>query len=573
MTAQPLQPPPEFVAVVLAATTGARLFPLTTGGTAPKHLLPVGGKPILARLLTALRDFTQVYIALAAEDRVTIPALFCASDDWQPVDAAAAAGDMATTTTTDMATEPHPPTTADELEQPQVSVWKRRDDASTTTTSTLSTHAHHLPAQVTLVRLPEDCAGSAQVLRELQAHLPPTSHVLVVPGDLVVSESRALADLLHAHRQGHQPSGDMAAAACTVLLQDVGEQDEQGYPLKESAKQKKGGLAREPEEIAYMGLSYTRSAPTAKGKSNSSSTPRLIWKLGKLQAEQDQDFTGQTPKLQLPKARLRASGGIVKIRKDWNDLHAYVLSPWVVRLVQAKTRIVSLQTDLLPLLIRRQFLGKVETFGSQVESHRIIEALGGSLTNSGGDDEETDASSTLQQHHAAPLSPHQEASLTTTVLRPNQTYAVLAHVSTGAMRSHSLPAYLYASKDLLHKLVQATAVTQAEPCLSLPPQSSTNPKFVSLTLADAQIGDKPTFKSSIVGRRCKLGHKCRLNNVLLMDDVQVGNNAVLQNTIVGPGAVIGDNCSLNDCQVAAGKQVPSGTKEKGEVLVDTLTVG
>jgi NDP-sugar pyrophosphorylase family protein len=56
-----------------------------------------------------------------------------------------------------------------------------------------------------------------------------------------------------------------------------------------------------------------------------------------------------------------------------------------------------------------------------------------------------------------------------------------------------------------------------------------------------------------------------------MDNVTLGDNVVLQNTIVGPRAVIGDNCGLNDCQVAAGKHVPSGTKEKGEVLVDTLT--
>jgi translation initiation factor eIF-2B subunit gamma len=58
-----------------------------------------------------------------------------------------------------------------------------------------------------------------------------------------------------------------------------------------------------------------------------------------------------------------------------------------------------------------------------------------------------------------------------------------------------------------------------------------------------------------------------------MNNVQLGDNVVLQNTIVGVGAVIGDNCSLNDCQVAAGMNVVSGTKEKGEVLIDTAAVG
>ena len=53
-----------------------------------------------------------------------------------------------------------------------------------------------------------------------------------------------------------------------------------------------------------------------------------------------------------------------------------------------------------------------------------------------------------------------------------------------------------------------------------------------------------------------------------MDNVQLGDNVVLQNTIVGKDTVIGDNCSLNDCQVAAGMTIESGTKERGEVLVD-----
>jgi translation initiation factor eIF-2B subunit gamma len=49
-----------------------------------------------------------------------------------------------------------------------------------------------------------------------------------------------------------------------------------------------------------------------------------------------------------------------------------------------------------------------------------------------------------------------------------------------------------------------------------------------------------------------------------MDNVTIGDNCSLQNTLIGSGAKLGNNCSLNDCQVGPGRELPAGTKEKGE---------
>uniref|UniRef100_A0A7S3P789 Translation initiation factor eIF2B subunit gamma n=1 Tax=Amphora coffeiformis TaxID=265554 RepID=A0A7S3P789_9STRA len=581
---------PEFVAVVQAATVGARLFPLSHTGN-PKHLLPAAGIALLERLLTGtLRDFSHVFVAIAADDHATVPTMFENRPElWTlatPEDSAPETGATSRTTTTTTTTPD--PTVA--FPQPH-SVWKPANDNNDDKANT------NLPARVTVVRMPEECPGSAEILRQLEGLLPAAAHTLVVPADLLVTHSTTAATtttitaLLQTHRQGQAPKGANDRAACTMLLQDVGEQDENGVPLKESAKQKKGGLARDAEDIEYMALAFhTRDGAGGGGNNKHSTAARVLWKQGKLAAEQDEDFTltGQTPKLQIPKARLRCngSGTVVKVRQDWNDLHVYVLSPWVVRLVQTKTNIVDLQTDLLPLLIRRQFVGKVETFGQGVESHIVTQILQqeqqddpDATTAAGGVVDETAG------HHINGLSPkdanvnltgfHNSANTSSTttaaILRPNQTYTVLAHVGTGAMRVSSLPAYLYASKEVLQTALTTTSTGSLDDRPALPPQSTTNAKFMSLIMADTEIGDKPTLKCSIVGRRCKLGHKCRLNNVILLDDVQLGDNVVLQNTIVGRGTVVGDNCSLNDCQVAAGIQVESGTKEKGEVLVDTNT--
>jgi UDP-3-O-[3-hydroxymyristoyl] glucosamine N-acyltransferase len=48
----------------------------------------------------------------------------------------------------------------------------------------------------------------------------------------------------------------------------------------------------------------------------------------------------------------------------------------------------------------------------------------------------------------------------------------------------------------------------------------------------------------------------------------LGDNTILQNTVVGSHCRIAENCTLNDCQVAAHKSIPAGTKKKGAAFID-----
>jgi NDP-sugar pyrophosphorylase family protein len=154
----------------------------------------------------------------------------------------------------------------------------------------------------------------------------------------------------------------------------------------------------------------------------------------------------------------------------------------------------------------------------------------------------------------------------------NPEYTILAHVQESALRASTIASYLYASKDVVTRAIHSTSTntnqSDSDPCLFLPKDTILEAKFHSIVLPENDVGDKKlTFKSSCVGRRCKLGDKCRLNNVVIMDDVTVGDNAILQNTIIGAGCKIGDNCNLNDCQVSPGMIIPSGTKAKSESFV------
>lgn len=174
---------PEFVAVVFAATPGARLFPLTTPSH-PKHLLPVGGIPLIIRTLSALAStgFLQCVVCVAHDDKVTVALL---------------------------------KKEAEHLAGPVYQFEKT--------------------LQVTLHQLSEMCAGSAEALKTVEeaSLIPATSHLVVLPGDLVVMKPSVLTQLAHAHRQGNLSTNN---AACTIVLADTGEQDEHGVPLKESAK-------------------------------------------------------------------------------------------------------------------------------------------------------------------------------------------------------------------------------------------------------------------------------------------------------------------------------------------------
>ena len=104
-------------------------------------------------------------------------------------------------------------------------------------------------------------------------------------------ETSVLSKLVNAHRQSNLPPNNLSTA-CTMLLANVGEQDENGIPLKESSKvcymmwlfhilascslilvicprvvtiqtkQKMGGLAREEEDIEYIALSHSSKETT-----------------------------------------------------------------------------------------------------------------------------------------------------------------------------------------------------------------------------------------------------------------------------------------------------------------------
>lgn len=331
---------------------------------------------------------------------------------------------------------------------------------------------------------------------------------------------------------------------------------------------KKGGLARDEEDIEYIGLS---SSATAASPHQPSSPQRLIMKQSKVVVEEDEG-TGSTPKLVLPKGRFRHPGGptTTTIRTDLHDLHVYALSPWVVRLLSVRPGLSSLQKEVLPLLVSRQFRGVAAAFGSASldGSSEAREALDDVLSSrpfaSGGAPQEGRESITA----AADDSDQQDGTGDGQRRSPpaSPPFAVSAQVldrstSRLSLRCATIPAYLYGCREVVAEATKAGVDVHKA---VFPGGTQVNSKFQSIILPESSISEKVTLKSSTVGKGAKLGGRCRLNNVVIMDGASVGDNCILQNSVLGAGCVIGENCNLNDCQVAPGAEVPSLTKEKGE---------
>merc|ERR1712238_282836 len=477
-----------------------------------------------------------------------------------------------------------------------------------------------IPEQSSLI--PEQ--SSSQIV--VPSLIPCNSHVIVLPGDLILcgSESRndndttpavttnttttnskkqmsnVIGSLADAHRMSYPTSTTattnhhnkrkiVPAVGMTVLLTQVGEVDDLGLPMKESTKAKRGGIAREVQDIEYIALGH--SSPNVLITPTTTAQPRqVVLKQSKYALEEEVADVGETPKLVVPKARLHSHGVLpisnassrITVRADWRDVHVYALSPWVLRLLQARPSIRDLRGELLPLLVSRQFRGLGSAFGCH--SNGMVGVEGKRLAI---------LEKVLSQDpfHRRPgyLSGGQDIPFTVMAqVVPHQT-------SRLTIRACTVPSYLYSCREIVscvvldqvegRNITPDTGGTCAVKCgrsststmfpspflcsnpyfsIPVPGGASIDSKFSSIVLLGSTIGDKVHMKSSTIGKQSRIGNRCRVNNVVVMDKVIVGDNCILQNSVLARGSTIGDNCKLNDCQVGPCATVLPGTKAKGE---------
>ncbi|KAL7504508.1 hypothetical protein ACHAXN_003324 [Cyclotella atomus] len=496
-----------------------------------------------------------------------------------------------------------------------------------------------------VVKMPADCHGSADALRFLsteeegrERYIPPSSHAVVLPSDLILEgdlllssnknpneascNNNILTTLIAQHRQWTNEAG------VSLLLTDVGSEDKEGIPLKESSKAKMGKFSRDEEDMEYIGLSSEVCFPIMGGLHSTSFSSsslkydgggrRVVLKRSKIEVEEG-DGTGNTTKLMVSKRRLhggktksngaditswmmnsatagRDASPSISLRTDLHDVHVYVISNWVFELLHARPNMASFQKEVLPLLISRQFRGVEGAFGPtawKVEGNRerlkrVLKGLDDE-TGGGGTDY-AKISSLLGMYSSAKRSgglggfyvEETEESdrgasdeLDGNLLSPSfpssvHPYAVSAHVlsretSSLVLRACTIPTLLYGCGEITSKTLKLDTTDAIK---LLPKGTQLNTKFNSILLPNCKVGEKVQTKSCTIGSNVTLGDRSKLNNVLVMDGAVIGENVVLQNSVVGMGATVGDNCNLKDCMVGSKAVVNSGTRttEKGEAF-------
>jgi NDP-sugar pyrophosphorylase family protein len=424
------------------------------------------------------------------------------------------------------------------------------------------------------------------------------------------------------------------SCACTVLLVDVTAFDEPTSSsssslatpiLKESAKQKKSLLFRDVEEIDYIAISETIPQPQHPSSSYSNkqhnnhishTTQRLIWKQSKLDVEEDKDQVGTTPKVKIPKFRVLSANRSnshntkhnncmtrTRISTEWDDVHCYCISPWVRRLIQIKRStptFQSIQYDLIPLLIGRQYRGIVATFGSKLSYPIICETLqecyplrnqisplkraglsqqpsrvtskisttspsvvGSTATSSiipvDHDDNTTvdlteGKTTMIRSKHNALLSPS----------HGNDEYTVLAQIvlsKTSAsvtptlFRSHTISSYLFANRIMTHEL-SAINVIQQQQQQSSSITNTTNGNHTNNIGTNPLlfVPDGASIKSkfhTIVLSDCTIAEKVTFKSCVIGRHCTIGKNCRLNNVILHDHVQIGDNTTLQNTIIAA----------------------
>ena len=489
---------------------------------------------------------------------------------------------------------------------------------------------------IRVVRLPDDCHGSADALRFLstdaieegkERYIPKTSHAVVIPSDLILEGNLSPGDnpndsvssqpkdeciistLVNQHKQWSASSSGV-----TMLLTDVGCEDKDGIPLKESSKAKMGKFSRDEEDMEYIGLSSEVAPPLMGGlhaitttASNYGGSRRVVLKRSKIEVEED-DGTGSTTKLIVDKSRLhdttarrnssnnpgslsgmlntataptasRDASPSLSLRTDLHDVHLYVISNWVFDLLHARPNMASFQKEVLPLLISRQFRGVEGAFGPtswKNEDHRerlkrvlrgLDDETGGAGNGSNNSGRHDKISSLLQMYASAKASgglggfytgDNEENDRPTTDKWDGTTPK-----SASTLASPSFPSTLHPYTVSAHVISRETSTLILRACtiptllygcgeITSKALKLDNATVTKLVPKGTQLNTK---FNTILFPNCNVGEKVQTKSCTIGSNVTLGDRSKLNNVIVMDGAVIGENVVMQNSVVGTGAKI------------------
>ena len=376
-----------------------------------------------------------------------------------------------------------------------------------------------------------DDADTADALRAAMPTVSPDAQVLaVVAGDLVTDVR--LSDVLATHVRGG------AVATCLLAKRRAWN----GVDMK---------VGRPPKGAHYVGLANDRLLLMADEEH--------VDKVLKLR----RPMLNQLEKLGAPPV------GNLVVHTDLLDAQLYVLDRAPVSaLLDAKPHMTSLQLDVVPALVRRQFRGEVA--GSNPAGSALLARSAGSETS--GDAGLMEAVFGVANEGETHRRPNHLGAVALggpccAHLAPDDAYC--ARVDT------VVPALLEVSREVASSQPGDAAHLNGRK-MSYPYENFVDPSVViggkstigpgCIVGVGTSFGEKCSVKRSVVGAGCSVGDGVRLVNCVVMNRATIEDGATVQGSVIGPRAVIGAGASLRECLVEAEFEVEEGDDVRSETL-------
>jgi len=253
----------------------------------------------------------------------------------------------------------------------------------------------------------------------------------------------------------------------------------------------------------------------------------------------------------------------VTLRTDLVDAHVYIFAHWVLDLLDLKDHFSSAKFELLPYLVRKQFLPKTNLEGFRTARRKP--SLG---EPDAPPAEESDALSMAAGKLAREQVTHKADFQCCSY--------VLPHGSAYCIRASSVKEYAQANVDVSRE----SRVTSYDKAEQMDGATVKEGNFVhksrdrdSTFGEGVEIAGRTAIKKSCIGPHCRIGSGVKLTNVILMDHVVIGDKVNMTNVIVGANAEVREGASLKDSQVEAGVHVEANAIIKGEAVTKALSGG
>ncbi|KAJ2358261.1 Translation initiation factor eIF-2B subunit gamma [Coemansia sp. RSA 2618] len=257
-----------------------------------------------------------------------------------------------------------------------------------------------------------------------------------------------------------------------------------------------------------------------------------------------QEIEKKSEDLALPMPLIRRFPSMA-LSDKMQDTHVYVFQRWILDFVAAHPEIVSLQEDLLPLLVR-----------AQVQPH---------LLEKSGIDRymPTPAAEDVDEYNMA-IQRGQFGRTIHADLANSDPLEVFVYVRRGGIigRANEIPRYC----DLNSVVARISTGARTDSSAVLAQQTQVGAE--SMVGASTQLRERCSVKRSVVGAHCNIGRDVKIINSVVMDHVTIGDGVKLESCVVCKLASVGNNAQLKGCEVGPSVVVPDGSSFKNTPVTE-----